>query len=304
MIQDLEFGYLDNHYEKHIPCDDDIVVCIKGKDVLVHRDENRYLSLPTWGEVKNWSGCDLKINGCDWETWFADPLQYAFTLQGKRYFLWMGKSGSPNIPNGTSNLASPEDKKYEYEPAMMLRQRRSKNVCFGIMTAWHLYNWYRANLFCGKCGSKTVHDERERMMRCPECGNMIFPRINPAVIIGIISGEKILLANHAANTARYGLVAGFIEIGETAEEAVAREVMEEVGLKVKNIRYYKSQPWGVAGNLSLGYFCEVDGDDTPTIDEDELAAATWHHKDAIPEGAKDDGISLTREMIRVFSQGE
>ena len=141
-------------------------------------------------------------------------------------------------------------------------------------------------------------------MRCTECGNMIFPRINPAVIIGIINGDKIMLVTHAANTTRYGLVAGFIEIGETAEEAVAREVMEEVGLKVKNIRYYKSQPWGVAGNLSLGYFCEVDGDDTPNIDINELATATWHHKDAIPEGAQDDGISLTREMIRVFSESK
>ena len=87
-----------------------------------------------------------------------------------------------------------------------------------------------------------------------------------------------------------------------AEEAVAREVMEEVGLKVKNIRYYKSQPWGVAGNLSLGYFCEVDGDDTPNIDINELATATWHHRGEIPEGAKDDGISLTRELIRVFNE--
>lgn len=282
MIQDLDFGYLDNHYEKHVPCDDDVVICVSGKDVLIHRDENRYLTLPTWGEVKEWNET--------WEKWFEEPVQYIFTLQERRYFLWMGKSGAF------------DDSKYTYEPAMMLRQRRSKNICFAIMTAWHLYNWYHSNLFCGKCGKKTIHDEKERMMRCPVCGNMIFPRINPAVIIGIISGEKIMLATHAANTARYGLIAGFIEIGETAEEAVAREVMEEVGLKVKNIRYYKSQPWGVAGNLSLGYFCEVDGDDTPNIDEDELHSATWHHKNEIPEGAKDDGISLTREMIRVFSE--
>ena len=282
MNQDLEFGYFDNHYEYHTPCDEDIVVCISGKDVLVARDENRYLSLPTWEEVKAWCS--------SWDKWFDEPVQYVFTLQEKKYFLWMGKAGEAN------------DSKYAYEPAMMLRQRKSKNICFGVMTAWHLYNWYRSNLFCGKCGSKTVHDSKERMMRCTECGNMIFPRINPAVIIGITSGDKIMLVTHAANTTRYGLVAGFIEIGETAEEAVAREVMEEVGLKVKNIRYYKSQPWGVAGNLSLGYFCEVDGDDTPNIDINELATATWHHRGEIPEGAKDDGISLTREMIRVFDE--
>lgn len=284
MLQDLDFGYLDNHYVKHIPDDEDIVVCIDGGNVLVCRDEDRYLSLPTWGEVKSWSE--------DWHKWLDEPVQYVFTLQEKKYFLWMGKAGKA------------DSLKYAYEPVMLLRQRKSKNICFGIMTAWHLYNWYRTNLFCGKCGNKTVHDEKERMMRCPRCGNAIYPRINPAVIIGIISGEKIMLVTHSANTTRYGLVAGFIEIGETAEEAVAREVMEEVGLKVKNIRYYKSQPWGIAGNLSLGYFCEVDGDDTPDIAEDEIATATWHHRHAIPEGAQDDGISLTREMIRVFAEGK
>ena len=286
MIQDLDFGYLDNHYVDYKPCDEDIVVCISGRDVLVHRDEDRFLSLPTWGEVKEWADADA------WKKWFEEPVQYVFTLQEKRYFLWMGKSGDAL------------DKKYTYEPAMMLRQRKSKNICFGVQTAWHLYNWYRSNLFCGKCGGKTRHDSKERMMRCTECGNMIFPRINPAVIIGITNGDEIMLVTHAANPNRYGLVAGFIEIGETAEEAVAREVMEEVGLKVKNIRYYKSQPWGVAGNLSLGYFCDVDGDDVPNIDENELHSATWHHKDSIPEDAKDDGISLTREMIRVFSENK
>ena len=77
--------------------------------------------------------------------------------------------------------------------------------------------------------------------------------------------------------------------------------MEEVGLKVKNVRYYKSQPWGVAGNLSIGYFCDLDGDDTVHLDENELATAEWFHRNALP--AEDDGISLTREMIRIFGEG-
>lgn len=285
MIQDLDFGYLDNHYHPDTPADDDFVVCVQGKNILVHRHEDDQLTLPTWKQVKAWNG--------SWSQWFDEPVQYVFTMQDKKYFLWMGEAGESS------------DDQFAYELATKLRQLPSKNVCFAIMTAWHLFCWYRVNRFCGNCAHPTVHDSKERMMRCPECGNMIFPRINPAVIIALTDGDNLMLATHAAlKNKRYGLLAGFIEIGETAEEAVAREVMEEVGLKVKNIRYYKSQPWGVAGNLSIGYFCDLDGNNTVTIDKTELATAEWHHRNAIPPEAADDGISMTREMIRIFSEGK
>ena len=77
--------------------------------------------------------------------------------------------------------------------------------------------------------------------------------------------------------------------------------MEEVGLRVKNIRYYKSQPWGIDGNVLMGFYCDLDGDDTIHLDETELALAEWHHRGALP--AKDDGLTLTREMIRIFDEG-
>ena len=283
MIQDLDYGYLDNQYKKSTPSEEDIMICIQKNGVLVHRGEENQLSLPTWSEIKNWSN--------DWEHWLEAPTVYAFSLQEKHYFLWLGNAGTPS------------DTFYTYEPASTLRQKESKNICFAIMTAWHIYNWYRVNRFCGNCGTPTIHDDKERMMRCPECRNMIFPKIAPAVIIALTHKDRIVLIQYAnRNYKHYGLIAGFIEIGETAEEAVAREVMEEVGLKVKNIRYYKSQPWGVAGNLSLGYFCELDGDDdTITLDENELATAEWFPREEIP--ADDDGISLTREMVRVFKEG-
>ena len=138
-------------------------------------------------------------------------------------------------------------------------------------------------------------------MRCEKCGNMIFPKICPAVIVGVTHGEKLLLARELRSTVRYGLIAGFMEIGETAEQCVAREVMEEVGLKVKNIRYYKSQPWGIAGNISLGFYCDLDGDDEKVkIQEEELSLATWFSRDEIPY--EDNGISLTGEMIRIFKE--
>ena len=283
MLQDLDFGYLDNQYRYEEPTDDAVVICIQGKNTLLHRASDDSLTLPTWAQVKQW--CDR------WERWMEEPTRYAFTMQEKQYFLFMGKAGD-----------CPDDY-FTYENATVLRQVTSKNVCFAMMTAWHLYQWYRVNRFCGACGEKTVHDGKERMMRCPSCGNMIFPRIAPAVIIGLTHGDKLMLSTYAGREyKRYCLLAGFIEIGETAEEAVVREVMEEVGLKVKNVRYYKSQPWGVAGNLSIGYFCDLDGDDTVRLDENELASAEWFDRNDLP--AKDDGISLTREMIRIFGEGK
>lgn len=283
MIQDLDYGKLDNQYKNITPTPNDIVVCIQKNTMLVCRDENNHLSLPTWKEVQTWAA--------EWNQWLEAPLTYAFNLQDRNYFLWLGEAGE--CP----------DNKHAYEPASTLRQKESKNICFALMTAWHIYNWYRVNRYCGNCGTPTIHDDKERMMRCPHCNNLIFPRIAPAVLVGITHNDKIVLIQYAnRNYKHYGIVAGFIEVGETAEEAVAREVMEEVGLKVKNIRYYKSQPWGVAGNLSLGYFCELDGDDdTITLDENELSMAQWYHRDDIP--AEDDDISLTREMVRIFKEG-
>ena len=287
MIQDLSYGKLDNQYRPALPDDNDLIICAQGNKILSACDENDILTVPSWKQVREWS---LKNN---WNKWYDEPLQYAFSLQDKNYFIWMGEAGDPG------------DDRFKYEGTRYYRILPSKDSCFALMTGWHIYTWYRANRFCGKCGQPTVHDEKERMMRCPDCGNMIFPRIAPACIIALTNGDKIMLAQHAAlKQKRYGLLAGFIEIGETAEEAVAREVMEEVGLKVKNIRYYKTQPWGIVGNLSLGYFCELDGGDAVSLDENELAAAEWHHRDNIPPEAADDGISLTREMIRIFSEGK
>lgn len=283
MLQDLAFGKLDNAFAHRVAQPQDVVVCVQKGGILLKREPDDTLVLPTWQQVQGWSD--------SWSHWYDAPLQYIFCMQERNYFLWMGESG--DCP----------DSAFSYEQAQGLRQMQSKEICFAAMTAWHLYTWYASSRWCGRCGKETVHDEKERMMRCPSCGNMIFPRINPAVIIAVTDGERLLLSKYAGRAyTRYALLAGFTEIGETLEETVAREVMEEVGLKVKNIRYYKSQPWGIAGNILMGFYCDLDGDNQIRIDETELAMAQWFPRNEIP--AKDDGISLTREMIRTFQEGK
>lgn len=283
MLQDLSFGKLENEFRREIPAEGDTVFCFRGNQVLIRRDGDDTLTLPLWEQVQCW------VCQKNWTSWGDESVRYLFTLQGRRCFLWMGEAGDA-------------EGEYGYEPTRQLRQLQSKEVCFGVMTAWHLFVWYRNNRFCGCCGTPTVHDEKERMMRCPNCGNMIFPKISPAVIVAVTDGDRLLLSKYAGRSfTRFALIAGYTEIGETLEQTVAREVMEEVGLRVKNLRYYKSQPWGVDGNVLMGFYCDLDGDDTVRLDETELSMAGWYPRNDLP--AHDDGISLTREMIRVFEEG-
>ncbi|MBR4289210.1 MAG: NAD(+) diphosphatase [Oscillospiraceae bacterium] len=276
MLQDMDIGRLENEFRNIAATAEDTILCFHAGQVLLHRDADDTLALPTLSCIPSWEN--------------AAAPRYLFRMQEQNYFLWTDPA--PVSPDGC----------FDYEPARQLRQRRSKSLCYAVLTGWHLYNWYRANRLCGCCGTPTEHDSKERMLRCPACGNMIFPRISPAVIVAVTDGDRLLLSKYAGRAyTRYALLAGYTEIGETIEQTVHREVMEEVGLKVKNLRYYKSQPWGVDGNVLMGFFCDVDGSNTIHIDENELSMAAWYLRDALP--AHDDGISLTREMIRVFEEG-
>ena len=146
----------------------------------------------------------------------------------------------------------------------------------------------------------------ERAMRCPSCGRLSYPQICPSVIVGITNGSRILLTKYTpghSSFRKYALVAGYAEIGESLEDTVRREVMEEVGLRVRNIRYYKSQPWSFSGALLAGFFCETDGCVRITMDQDELSAAEWFERDNLPVERSEAGISLTGEMIEAFRNG-
>lgn len=146
-------------------------------------------------------------------------------------------------------------------------------------------------------------DKKERMLHCKHCHNMEYPKLSPAVIVAIRNGDKLLLSKYAGREyTRYALIAGFAEIGEPIEDTVRREVMEEVGLKVKNLHFYKSQPWSFTDTLLFGFFCDLEGDDTIHLDEEELALAEWKDRSDIP--GDDYEISLTREMMTLFKNGQ
>ena len=188
------------------------------------------------------------------------------------------------------------------ESIYSLRHLQPRHYAYAGLVGFHLHTWYNRHRFCGRCGTPLQPDGKERMMRCPACDCMSYPQICPAVIIGLTHGDKILLSKYnGRNYKDYALLAGFAEVGETIEETVKREVWEEVGLHVKNIRYYKSQPWPHSSSLLLGFFAELDGDDeTIQLEEEELSIAAWIHRDDLFMEA--DNVSLTNEMILYFKQ--
>lgn len=225
-------------------------------------------------------------------------LTYLFEIDGTSYDLYFSHAGEKvceilQEPDIFAFYSLKEIRSWNLEPKVSV---------FAVFTAFHLAEWYESNRFCGRCGTKTQSDTEERAMYCPCCKRKIYPRINPAVIIGVTNGDKIVLTRYRTGFASNALVAGFTEIGETLEETVKREVMEEVGLKVKNIRYYKSQPWGIAADILMGFYCEVDGDDTIRMDASELKYAEWVKREDIV--LQPNEYSLTNEMMKRFQDGE
>ena len=209
---------------------------------------------------------------------------FLFEVDDRNYFL--------------SKKTAQEMEGFSYYTVRQLRDLAAGAELFAAFTAYHLWKWYDDNRFCGKCAGALIPDTKERAMRCPECGNIIYPRINPAVIVGVKKGDCLLITRYRRGYAHNALVAGFTEIGETLEETVAREVMEETGVKVTNIRYYRSQPWGMAQAMLVGFFCDADGDGNIRMDENELKYAEWVKREEIELQPND--LSLTNDMMKAF----
>ena len=280
MIQDIYPSKLDNSFKDITPEDEDFVLVFSGEGKVYVGDDE--------GKMRFLTFADCKVNEDD----APFSAVYLFSVDDKRYFLLN------NYGNGIRKSG------FAYYTIREIRDRFSGEDDVNIyvaFTAYHLWKWYSDNKFCGKCGSALNHSEKERAMVCPDCGNVIYPRINPAVIVGVIRGDCLLLTKYRRGYSHNALVAGFTEIGETLEETVAREVMEETGVKVKNIRYYKSQPWGMAQDMLTGFYCEADGDGEIHMDENELKYAEWVKREDIE--LQPNNLSLTNEMMKMFKEG-
>lgn len=277
MIQDIAPHIYHNEYCKTKPKADSVLLCY-DKDKILMKNDNGVISFPRFGEAE-------KVFPAVKDNW-----TYLFSIDDTGYY--MAEDFPADLLEG-----------YQFENTDLLRTVEPRHLIFAGITGHQLYKWYHSRRYCGCCGRPMKPDKKERMMFCEHCHNMEYPKLSPAVIVAIRNGDKLLLSKYAGREyTRYALIAGFAEIGEPIEDTVRREVMEEVGLKVKNIRYYKSQPWSFTDTLLFGFFCDVDGDDTIHLDEEELALAEWKHRSEIP--GDDYQISLTREMMTLFKNGQ
>jgi NAD+ diphosphatase len=161
-----------------------------------------------------------------------------------------------------------------------------------------LVDWSRNHQFCGQCGHPTEAKSEERAKICPACGLINYPRLSPAVIVAVVKEDRLLLArNKRFKAGFYSVLAGFVEPGETLEECVAREIKEEVGIRVKNIRYFGSQPWPFPNSLMVGFLADYAAGEIKA-DLSEIVAAAWFHADNLPSIPPK--ITIARHLIDWF----
>jgi NAD+ diphosphatase len=166
--------------------------------------------------------------------------------------------------------------------------------------AYQIMDWERTNRYCGKCGGPTKPLDGERARACPGCGMHFFPHVTPAVIVAVVRDRKILLAQaRRFPSAFYSVLAGFVEPGETFEECVRREVREEVGIEVTNLRYFGSQPWPFPHSLMVGFTAEYAEGDL-AIEEKEIVLADWFAPDEIARLEVPRHGTIARRLIEWF----
>ncbi len=297
MIQDIAPHVFDNTYQIIPPRNEDYALCIRKSEViLIGRDpaaapepvpsadsETGVLGIPMFSEIR---------------TVFphaGERAVYLFAIDEKRYFLIdIREEENPVLPEGGRFL---------WKGSKFLRAMDPQYEAFAAITAVQLARWRESRRFCGHCGTPLRDSLKERALVCPKCGQTEYPKISPAIIVAVTDGDRLLMTRYRGRSYKsYALVAGFVEIGETFEDTVHREVMEETGLKVKNIRYYESQPWGFSDTEMVGFFAELDGDDRITLEEDELSEAGWYTRDEIPDDWRMTSISAKLRMA--FKYGE
>ena len=213
-------------------------------------------------------------------------IQYLGTLEGRPCY----------SAEATTETTVPEG--MEYKDLRSLYGSVAEDIFLLAGRAIQIVSWDQTNQYCGRCGNKMETLEGERAKKCPSCGLINYPRISPAAITAVTKGNEILLTHNAAFRGNiHSLIAGFVEPGETIEECVHREIFEEVGIKVKNLKYFGSQPWPFPNSLMVGFTAEYESGEI-SVDGQEITEAGWYDASSLPE--LPGKMSIARKIIDWF----
>lgn len=256
----------------------------------------------------------------DKTTWllFAEGMMLAATPKGRVVFpeiespselglvpiheLYLGILDGRPVYAAETLLPKKAPKGWRFHPMRGLFDKLAPEQVALASRAVQLVTWERANRFCGRCGT-AMHAKTDEIAReCPACGHLVYPRISPAMIVAVTRGDRILLAKAAKfKREMYSVLAGFVEPGESLEECVRREVREEVGIEIGNIRYVGSQSWPFPHSLMVGFTAEHASGEI-RVDGDEIVDARWFTADELPPIPGK--ISIARQLIDAFVENQ
>lgn len=250
----------------------DLYFTLINGSLLVKKEENA-LKIPILDEIK-------KLDVAHEDEFFIGKLsdQACFAIEAASEFI---------LPDN-----------YELIPLGEFGAVVNEELFLAAGRANQILNWNKTHKFCGKCGSKTQNKKDELAKICSNCNHVMYPVICPAIIVAVTKGDQILLAHNANfKNNMYSLIAGFVEAGEDLKSTVEREVLEEIGIKVKNIKYFSSSPWSFPNSLMIGFFAEYESGEIQ-VDGKEIVHADWFTKDNFPNIPKKHTVA--RKIIDKF----
>lgn len=257
--------------------------------------QDRYLP-PLWFIVDH--GQVLVRPGNGGPSFLGSEERHALSLGGSSGF-YLGATDTQACLLEHGDASAPVPEGLEWVDLRALFGVVEEELFWAAGRANHLAVWDRAHRCCGACGTDLAHVESEWAKACPSCGQTYYPQISPAIIVSVVDGDRILLArNRHYRHAFFSVLAGFVEPGEDLESAVHREVQEEVGVTLKNLRYFGSQPWPFPNSLMIGFTAEYAGGEI-CPDPSEILEARWFSRGRLPEIPS--SVSIARQLIDAFT---
>lgn len=276
MMYEIAPRVMHNEFRVQSPKNSDYVIYTERNLVLLKKNADSF-ELPTVLDVQT-------VNPKA-----SENLHYLFSVDDEAFF-----SCDENFAKDSAGFELVKDRFFRTMPNMP--------IAFGGAVGSHISRWEQSNRFCGHCGTPMQRKADERAFVCKNCGNTVYGKICPVVIVSVTWENKLLMAHNLNNPDRKPyLISGFVDMGESLEQAVRREVKEETGVAVKNIRYVGSEPWPFSNSLIAGFSAELDGSPEITVQESELEYAKWVNREDI--GEYTGRLSISGEMIQRFKAG-